>query len=149
MPLLSIDGLPVIDAKKPLVLHVDATDISSASLKEPNDCAVARACRRELHAIEARVHLGRVYIRTNKSSWTRYMTPKTMRQEIIAFDRGGSFEPGEFVLSAPKPSARLGKRSGGKDKPRTLAQRRAAKKRKSPHILTNVRTGPASHYHQD
>src|SRR5262245_20886375 len=98
-----IDGLPVIDAKKPLVLTITEADIQRADVKEPSKCAVARACHRALHAIEARVHLARIYIRANKGNWVRYMTPRAMRAEIIAFDRGGRFQPNTFRLAPPNP----------------------------------------------
>lgn len=138
----SIDGLPIIDAKRPIKLHVTAADIGKADLKEPHNCAVARACRRDLHALEARIHLGRVYVKTNPGSWTRYITPKPMRAEIIAFDRGGHFEAGEFVLSAPSPNKLLGKRRGTMTN--TNKKKSQQKKRKSPHVVKNVRTGPAN-----
>lgn len=138
---LEIDGLPVIDAKRALKLTVTKLDINKADVKEPDSCAVARACRRELHAKKVRVHLSRVYIRTNDTNWTRYMTPLSMRDEIIAFDRGGRFVAQEFTLSPIAPSKAMGKRAGGKDKPRPRAT--TGRKRIKPHVITDVRTGPA------
>ena len=134
-----IDGRPVIDARRPVKLIVTRSDVKGADTKEPANCAVARACRRDLYAAEVRVHLGRVYIRSNENNWVRYITPGGMRDEIIAFDRGGKFEPGEFRLMAPQRSKTLGKKSGG-TKPYT----KRGKKRAAPHIVTNVRTGPVS-----
>lgn len=134
----SIDGLPIIDAKKTITLTVTNRDINGADTKDPADCVAARACRRELHATEARVHLGRVYIKTSPGAWTRYLTPPSLRQEIISFDRGGSFEPGDYVLHVPHPAKRLGKRTGSA---KTYVRR--GKKRASPTMVKNVRTGPA------
>lgn len=31
----------------------------------------------------------------------RYFTPEALRTEIVAFDRGGTFQPGEYELKAP------------------------------------------------
>lgn len=133
-----IDGLPVFDAKRPVKLTVNKNDVEKADPKEPADCAVARACRRQLRAQEVRVHLSRIYVKTNKGSWTRYFTPRSMRSEIIAFDRGGTFEADEYYLAAPSPSHTLGKRRGSpKDYPKK------GKKRRKPHIIKDVRTGPA------
>ena len=136
-----IDGLPVVDAKRPLTLSVTKADISRAadSIQQPNSCAVARACYRELHAKEVRVHLSRVYVRTNDHNWVRYVTPDAMRAEIIAFDRGGAFEPGEFRLEKIQPSATLGAKRSSK-KVRTVT----GKKRRKYTLITNVRAGPAS-----
>lgn len=141
MALKAIDGLPILDAKKPLVLKINENDINKADRKEPADCAVARACRRDLHVKEVRVHLGRVYLRQNAGNWLRYMTPRALRSEIIAFDRGGAFAPGEFTLSAPSPAKKTGKAQGSK----TNKTRRGGKgkSRRPPHVVTDVRTGPA------
>ncbi len=138
----SIDGLPVIDAKQPIRITITKNDVARADPKEPADCAVARACRRQLHAIEARVHLSRVYVRLNKGNWARYATPKAMRSEIIAFDRGGQFEPGEFELQPVPPSQALTGRRQGALKPKGQKRVISNKKRK-PHVVTNVRGGPA------
>lgn len=136
-----IDGIPVIDAKKSIQLEINERDVKFADKKEPADCAAARACRRSLHAIEARIHLGRVYIRMNKGNWNRYITSRPLRAEIIAFDRGGAFEPGEYSLLAPGPNKKLtGKRKGG-IKP--FIRGASNKKRRKPHVVTNVRNGPA------
>lgn len=138
MPLNQIDGLPIIDSKKSLKITISKNDVDRADPKEPADCAVARACRREHHAKEARVHLGRVYLRTNDGNWTRYFTPRSLRSEIIAFDRGGTFSPGEYTLKGVPPAHKLGAKrkkyakKGGK-----------GKKRLPAHIVTNVRSGVA------
>lgn len=134
---LQINGLPVIDAKRPLTLTVRKSDIARAaeSTQEPARCAVARACYRELHVLEARIHLARCYLRTNDHNWVRYQTPNAMRAEIVAFDRGGEFMPGEFTLSPLPASAK---------KRRGATETKTGKKRRSPTILRNVRGGPAT-----
>lgn len=133
-----IDGLPVFDAKRPIKLIVNKNDVDKADIKEPKDCAVARACRRELHAKEVRVHLSRIYIKTNEGNWTRYFTPRALRTEIVAFDRGGTFGTGEYQLTVPTPSHKLGKRRGShKD------YAKKGKKRRKAHVIKDVRTGPA------
>jgi hypothetical protein len=144
MTLKAIDGLPIIDGKKAIKLTITPNDIAKADRKESADCAVARACRRELHAKEVRVHLTRVFVRMNEGNWQRFATPPAMRSEIIAFDRGGSFEPGEFVLSPPVGRDKAtGKRQGGKPKFKHARQNPNRKKRKTPHVVTDVRSGPA------
>lgn len=133
-----IDGLPVFDAVAPLTLTVNDADIEGGDVKKPDQCAFARCCLRQGHAKEVRVHLGRVYVRMNKSNWIRYITPPILRTEIIAFDRGGEFAPGTYTLPAPSVSKRTGKQQGSNK--RTPGN---GKKRRKPHIVTNVRTGPA------
>ena len=132
-----LDGLPVVDAKKHMVLHITEQDVKGADVQHPESCAAAKACRREHHVQEVRVHLARVYVRKGKS-WTRYMTPKGLRQEIITFDRGGKFAPGEYVLSKPNPTKKLGAKMSNSPK-----RRKHTRKRLAPHVVTDVRTGPA------
>jgi hypothetical protein len=141
MALKTIEGLPILDAKKAVTLIINDNDINKADPKEPKDCAVARACRRGLHVKEVRVHLGRVYLRQNEGNWLRYMTPRYLRSEIIAFDRGGKFAPGEYTLQAPGPSRRTKKAQGSKKSKTAHSNRKT--KRRSPHVVTDVRTGPA------
>lgn len=139
-----IDGLPVIDAKRPIMLNITTLDIRKADPKQPDSCAIARACMRELHVKEARIHLGRIYLRTNDSNWTRYQTPSALRDEIIAFDRGGTFQPcGARLLPVAPSQLTKNKRQGGKDAPDRQAKRKQAKKRRPYHHITDVRGGPA------
>lgn len=131
-----LEGFPVKDAKKPIVLHITKSDITKGAKKNPEACAAALACEREYHIDEARVHLSRTYLRKGKK-WTRYMTPKALRTEIVAFDRGGTFEPGDYVLANPNPAKKLGaKMSNSPNKSGN------AKKRLHPTIVSDVRHGP-------
>ena len=142
--LKAIDGLPVLDAKRPLKLSITKGDIARAatSIKEPKGCAVARACMRELHVKEARVHLSRIYLRTNDSNWVRYLTPKELRSEIIAFDRGGSFQPCEVRLT-PVPPSKQQRSHQGSDEPAGARSKRPNTKPRAYHRIENVRAGPA------
>ena len=136
MGLKAINGLPIIDARRPLTLHITDADISKADRKEPTDCVVARACRRDLHAKEVHVHLGRVYIRTNPGNWVRYMTPPRMRAEIIAYDRGGTFAVGDYNMPAPQPAKKLGKARGSLTNKTKL---RRSRKKRAYHAVIDVR----------
>lgn len=137
-----IDAIPIIDAKRPITLHITPKDCANANPKEPSTCAAAKCIKRELGAIESRVHLGRVYIRQNKGNWQRYQTPSALRNEIISFDRGGTFEPGEYTLLPIRPSHLMGKRQGSKPK-FTHARKNPKRKVRMKHITANVRNGPA------
>jgi hypothetical protein len=98
---------------------------------------------RELHVKEARVHLSRIYLRTNDTNWVRYQTPVELRQEIIAFDRGGVFEPREFKLTPITPSAQKSIHQGGAEAAGARSNRRPNSKPRSYHRIENVRGGPA------
>lgn len=131
-----IDDLPVVDAKRPLRLTVSKNDCVRGDPKDPSQCALARAAKRELHVLEARVHLSRIYLRTNQHNWVRYVTPSRVRQEIVAFDRGGTFEPLTFDLKPAAAGERLGT-------PRRGGKATGTKPKRSYHVTKNVRTGPA------
>ena len=135
-----IDGVAVEDAKRPIKIVVGADDIKGASKQKPNNCAVARACYHHHLADEVRVHLSRVYLKRGKGQWVRYLTPRDMRSEIVAFDRGGSFQPGEFILKPIPHKMKLGKRTGTSTNENSKKRKT---KRRQHRTLLDVRGGPA------
>jgi hypothetical protein len=136
----TIEGLPVINAKKPLKLHVTPLDIKAARKHSPGNCAVAKACQREWKAKEVRVHLSRIYVRHNEQNWTRYFTPYAMRSEIIAYDRGGEFLPSVYTVTPPSPSHRVvGQQGSDKVKSRPGTDEKKKKKRKKYTVVVGVR----------
>jgi hypothetical protein len=131
---MKIGGAKVVDAGRPVTIHVTARDIAGGDNKDPAACAAARACMRELHATEARVHIGRTYLKIEEK-WVRYRTSKALRTEIIAFDRGGKFMPGDFQLERMRESDRFGAR---KNKPRGPHLTKA-KPRAKIHTVVGIR----------
>lgn len=103
-PKMTIDGLPVVDAPKQLTIRISAADCKAGKSKNPAGCAAAVACVRQLQGVvQAKVHLGRVYLKT-KGKWLRYRTPAAIRSEAISFDRGGGFTPGDYTLTPTEPT---------------------------------------------
>lgn len=95
---MEIAGKRVVDATKPVTIKITPRDIAAGDNKNPSSCAAAKAAKHSIEeCISARVHIGRVYIEQDKK-WVRYNTPDSLKQEIIAFDRGGTFAPGEYIL---------------------------------------------------
>jgi hypothetical protein len=141
MKLLQIDDLPVLDAKKSVKLIVTEEDVKGGNPKKPNTCAVAKACMRQMHVKEVRVHLGRVYVRSNNLNWQRFITSRAMRTEVIAFDRGGRFAPGEYILKKITPAAATGKQQGSDKKTKKRSKSKGI--RRAYHVVTDVRVGPA------
>lgn len=137
--LKEIDGLPVLDAKKSIKLKITKNDVTRADVKKPNSCAAAQACLRNPGVKEVRIHLSRAYVRQNDTNWQRFLVSDALRSEIVAFDRGGRFEPGEYALQRPHKSKKLGTKDD-RVKPR---KNKNAKKRRKPHVITDVRSGPA------
>jgi len=87
---------------------------------------------REGLAKAARVHMDRTYLLVD-DRWIRYHTPEALKNELVAFDRGGQFIPGDFILKPLCPSHRMrinGTRQGSNKK----TQRRKVAKR--PYTVT-------------
>ena len=103
---MKINGTPVKDADEKIVVVVTKNDVRTGTLKEAKSCAAANALCRQTGAQEARVHFSRAYLKQGKV-WKRYVVPMALRNEIIAFDRGGKFEPGEYTLAPAQPTMRL------------------------------------------
>ncbi len=109
---MKINGKKVIDATKPLRISISESDAKLGKTRDPGGCAAARAIIRTIaDAKAARVHLGRTYIE-HPTHWTRYMTPPTLKLEIVSFDRGAKAEysAGDYILRAPSPTDKLNAR---------------------------------------
>ena len=137
---MKIAGVDVEDANEKLVLKITKQDVRKGELKSSSACAAANALCRQHHADEARVHFSRAYIRKGKK-WLRFGVPAALRNEIIAFDRGGKFEPGEYILAPVQPTVRLDapiRRNETRVGRHTTTGKRP--KRKRPyHVATGVR----------
>jgi hypothetical protein len=139
------DGTAVIDAKRPLRIRVIKEDLASARRKDPGNCAIAQAVKRCAGVEAVRVHTSRVYVRRHKTApWERYETPNSIRVELVAFDRGASFQEDEYVLPPPSKSHRIGMRETWKRRKKREAY--TGKKRKTPHIFHGIRHHAPSGY---
>jgi len=125
----TLDGLPVYDATEPLIIEIVKADIRSRDRKNPEKCALAQACKRELHVTEARAYLSRLYIK-HGDHWLRYQLPETVRTEVASFDRGGGFSQGTYRIPPLSPSKWSGGRTrgDGTGKPKTMPARQTHRK---------------------
>lgn len=118
-----IDGTEVRNALTPLILNITPTDLKGKR-KQPRHCVAAKCIRRMEAVRNVRVHLSRTFILFNKNRyWLRYITPASLKAEIIAFDRGGKFVLGSYILSPPKTYIhRVGGKStvSGKERPKVF-----------------------------
>lgn len=131
-----IDGLEVRNLEKSIALHISPADCKVGKSQKPNACAAALALARQVPGCtEARVHINRVFLKINNKYWLRGKAPAALRSEIVAFDRGGRFEPGEYHVNPISPSEKL-------ERTVRLARqkkRKSPKPYKRPHILLGVR----------
>lgn len=110
------EGLPVRDAEEPITLHVLPNDIKKSSKKDPTNCAAARAGQRELGK-DVRVFLTRTFVK-QKDHWTRYVTSARVAKEIVSFDRGAQFMPGEYNFGRITESQKSGIKRSTKGGPK-------------------------------
>ncbi len=115
-----IDGEPVANAMQRLRVKVTKSDIEHGQPLNPNACAIARACIRQVrNVVAAKVHKGRLYLKfEGQKRWQRWMVPEYATREIVAFDRGGRFVPQEIDFAPPPMTVlaryRPAKQSSGK-----------------------------------
>lgn len=97
----------VKDANDPIWVNVTKKDSNEGRRNEPSDCALARACVRELNADGAVVNIGTSYIVKGNTA-VRFKTSAGVGREITSFDRSAGFAPGnDYLLSAIPPASRL------------------------------------------
>lgn len=135
---MKINGLKVVDAKRKVKIHITPVDVAKGKTKNPSSCAAARACVREQLCSDARVHIGRTYLKSGEGHWVRFKTPQSLRSEIVAFDRGARFAPGEYTLSplAPAERSKRGKATGTNTSKTTRGPKKA---RAKYHTVQGVR----------
>lgn len=134
-------GLKVQDAKRPMIITVIEADLKGAKRKNPECCAFARACKRQ-QKVDA-VHFFKTSAWIEKDGvLTRFKMPESMKREIIAFDRGGKFAPGEYQLRTNSPSTALGRKR--KEKPRRGKATNQGYKKPHTHTTAIVRSASIS-----
>lgn len=138
---MKIAGKPVKDADEKFVLTITKADVKSGAAKTSSQCAAAKALCRQTGCEEARVHFSRVYIR-KQGKWLRFGAPPSLRNEVIAFDRGGEFAPGEYVIGPAQPIVRLdapSRKRYDNRKNKTRSKNSGTKIKRPYHVVSGVR----------
>lgn len=125
----------VVNATRKLSIHITPKDISRGNTKNPASCAAALACLRNPKIKAARVHISTTYLQMD-GKWVRYRTPESLRGEIVAFDRGAKFQPGDYILRPLQPSHRARGTGFGGTKTKN---NKTKSKRAKPHHIGNIR----------
>jgi len=122
----------VKNASKDITIEVMKSDVQKGQTKNHKECVMANACKRALKLDGAVVSVGTVYLIKDDVA-TRYRVPQSLSREIVSFDRGGSFAPGQYDLRQPEPTAPRGSGTRHKGNPRMG--------NKAPHHVTaGIRT---------
>lgn len=130
----------VKDASSSVSVTVTKAD-ANAIVKSHKDCAMARACRRGLDLDGAVISRSIAYLVKGDVA-TRYRVPEAVAREIVAFDRGAGFAPGEYELQKPGVTYALGKDQKPHTQRRTTGNRtgKPNPKGKPRHQTAGLRT---------
>ncbi len=104
---------PLIKSTTGKRIIVMQRDVKRGVRGDPAKCAFACASKRiDPDVIAVRFQLTRAYIEYADRT-EQYRLPQSMTREIVTFDRGGQFAPGEYELK-PMPTRKkpVGKKSG-------------------------------------
>ena len=103
----------VKDAIKSLIVSVSSKDSQSSRKKDPENCALATACKRQHIADGAIIGIGYSWLIKDNIA-TRYKTSITVSREITSFDRHQDFNEGnDYMLSKVSESNKLGRKKTG------------------------------------
>jgi hypothetical protein len=129
----------VTDADEPAFLEVTEDDSKTGSRRDHNNCAFARACARKFRATGVIISVQTAYIIKGDEA-IRYRLPQSVSREVVSFDRNAGFEGGQYELSKPVPSQRLGARQ---ERNTNAGNERESKKsrgiRRFRHFTGNIR----------
>jgi len=90
----------VEEAKHPVLIEVTKEDVKRSKRKNMNECAMAVACKREFKADGVIMARSVAYL-IKEGLAIRFRVPPSVYREITSFDRGGTFEPGQYQDSIP------------------------------------------------
>ena len=124
----------VKDAKEPITVQVTKSDNSSAKVRDHKACAMAVACKRTEHADGVIVSVMTAYVIKGTTA-IRYHLPESVSREVVSFDRDAGFQPGEYTMTVPSPTRRLGAIIGG-----NTGHTKSGKKIARAHRTTGIRT---------
>lgn len=106
------DVTKVTDADEDLEVEVTSRDLKTSKKKDHAGCALAVAAQTHIKKCTGAVVSASTAYIIKGTEATRYLIPERARKEIVSFDRGATFEPGDYTLKAPKQSSRLGHMTG-------------------------------------
>lgn len=124
----------VKDATRGITIEVTKGDINSSQVKSHRTCAIAVACKRKFHLDGVVISRSIAYLVKDKRA-VRYMVTSSAAREIIAFDRGGTFEPGEYSFIKPHDSIAIGQNRKAPSSKNDIRKKRGAPR----HITANIR----------
>ena len=115
----------VVDSKESIRISVTSKDSQTSRKKDPEGCALAKACVRQNIADHAIIGIAFSYL-INKTTAIRYKTSTGVAREITSFDRHQDFAEGkDYMLSKISNGNKIGKYEDKRE--RTLRSHREGK----------------------
>lgn len=103
--------LPIVDAYAPLRIMVTPADVKGSKKKDPANCALSRACRRQFGSSKVLFFRSKAYVdlpnEDGELEVNRFYLLHKHREAIIHFDKTGEMTLGCIFLSTPTPSQKL------------------------------------------
>lgn len=87
-----------MDSSRNAKIEVTKGDEATSRKKSHKGCAMAVACKRKFHLDGVIISRNRAYL-VKGTQARRFTLPPSVSREVVSFDRGGGFEPGEYQLS--------------------------------------------------
>ncbi len=128
----------VTDADDDLLINVTEKDEKASKKKDHNECAMAVAVKRQEGCSSVIISASTAYVIKGTHA-TRYKMPESASREVVSFDRGSAFEPGDYKLKSPPKSARLGTYRGAMTTEKNFHSGKLAKR--FVHHTANIREG--------
>jgi len=126
------------EATESVVVEVTAQDNKRGSVKDPQNCAMARACKRAYNLDGVIISLSKAYLIKGDTA-IRYTVPTSLSKEVVAFDRNKQFQPGTYQLSRVAPMEKLGMNYSS---PRTTTGEKRGTPKRFIHRTAGVRHFP-------
>jgi hypothetical protein len=101
------------DASECVAIEVTKHDDKIAQKKDHKTCAMAVACKRKLGLDGVMISINTAYL-VKGTTARRYHLPQSVAREVVSFDRGAGFAPGQYQLSKVPKSLRLGTKQRNK-----------------------------------
>ena len=128
----------VRDADEDLLINVTDRDDKTSKRKSHGECAMAVALKRQEKATSVIISARTAYVIKGKEA-IRYKVPEAASKEVVSFDRGAGFAPGDYKLKAQPKSGRLGAYRGKAGNSASTHNGGAAKR--FIHRTANIREG--------
>jgi len=97
----------VSDAKEAVEITVNRKDCKIAQKRNPTECALAKAAKRELKVDKVIIGISSSYLIKGTEA-IRFQTPQSVQREIVSFDRHQDFAEGSYNLVPKSGNNRMG-----------------------------------------